>query len=74
MTLAFDDSTMLSGNVVRVPLPDSKTQNVYVYAPYVIVPYVSANLRTPTKVEQDVLSQSIVQHNGFNVISATNQR
>jgi hypothetical protein len=30
LTLSVDDLTMLSGEVVWVPSPDSKTQHVYV--------------------------------------------
>jgi hypothetical protein len=72
MTLIVDDITMLSGNFVRVPLSDSMTQRVYLFAPYVHVPYVAANFRTQYKVEQIVLPQSPAQHDGFYVANATN--
>jgi hypothetical protein len=72
MTFTIDDFTMLSGNFVCVPLPDSKTQHVYLFAPYVHVPYVTVDLRTQYKVEQIVLPQSTAQHYACYVVHATN--
>jgi ADP-ribose pyrophosphatase YjhB (NUDIX family) len=56
LTLILDDLAILSGAVVRVPLSDGKHALVYVYSDYVLVPYVNANLRTPTKVQQVVIA------------------
>jgi 8-oxo-dGTP pyrophosphatase MutT (NUDIX family) len=52
LTLTDDDFTLLSGKPVRVPLPVAYDQLVYVFSAYVPVPYVTANLRKPAKVEQ----------------------
>jgi ADP-ribose pyrophosphatase YjhB (NUDIX family) len=54
LTLTVDDLTMLSGNPLRVPLPASQHKLVHLFSASVHVPYVIANLRTPTKVEQAV--------------------
>jgi hypothetical protein len=69
LTLTVDDLTLLSGGVVRVPLHDDKYQLVYVYGASVHVPHVSANLRTLTKVDHVVISQSIVQQDSYCVVS-----
>jgi hypothetical protein len=44
---------------------------VYVYSASVHVPYVNANLRTPTRVEQVVVAQSAVHPDGYNVVATT---
>jgi hypothetical protein len=62
MTLTVDDLTLLSGNLVGVPLHASEHQFVHVFSASVHVPYVTAKLRTPTKVEQDVTALSIVHY------------
>jgi ADP-ribose pyrophosphatase YjhB (NUDIX family) len=65
LTLIVNDLTMLSGRDVREQLPDCKTLHIYVYAVFVHVPYVIANLRTQIKVERCEHSQSIVQLDSF---------
>jgi 8-oxo-dGTP pyrophosphatase MutT (NUDIX family) len=52
MTLTVDDSTWWRGSAIRVPLPDNKTQHVYVCVACVHVPFVTPNTRTSAKVEQ----------------------
>jgi 8-oxo-dGTP pyrophosphatase MutT (NUDIX family) len=70
LTLTVDDLTMLSSNPVQVPLPDGKYKLVYDYAVSVPEPYVTANLRTQSEVEQDVLTQSTINHDGTYVAPA----
>jgi 8-oxo-dGTP pyrophosphatase MutT (NUDIX family) len=53
-TLTVDDLNMLSNNPIRVPLPKGKRQLVYVFSAFVPVPYVTSNLRAPSKVEEVV--------------------
>jgi hypothetical protein len=56
---------VLSGNPVRVPLHDAgEHQLVHVFSASVHVPYVTANFRTPAKVEQVVTTQSNVYYDG----------
>jgi hypothetical protein len=69
--MTVDDHTMLSGNHVWVPLPDGHHHLVYIYLASVIVPYVTANLRTPIKVEHAVIAQSTVHLASSYVVPAT---
>jgi hypothetical protein len=69
LTLTVDYLTMLSGALVRVPLPDGKLQHVYVYSASVRVPYVNANLRTQAKIEH--ASQSTLHHDGSCFVPTT---
>jgi 8-oxo-dGTP pyrophosphatase MutT (NUDIX family) len=48
--------TMFNNVAVRIPLPEGKYHLVYVHAASVHVPYVTANLRLPAKVEQALTS------------------
>jgi hypothetical protein len=71
-TLTVDDLTLLSSNLVRVPLLVGKHQLVYVFASSVPVPYVTPNLRTPAKVEQAVTVHVIIHLDGtYYVIPST---
>jgi hypothetical protein len=71
-TLTADYLTLLSGNLVRVPLPTSQHQLVRVCsASLPFIPYVTANLRTPTKVEQAVFAQSTVHYDGTYTVPST---
>jgi 8-oxo-dGTP pyrophosphatase MutT (NUDIX family) len=67
VTLTVEDLTMLSGVVVRVPLPDSKLQHVNGYLASVPVMYVNTNLWTPTKIEH----VAIAHHDGSSVVPTT---
>jgi 8-oxo-dGTP pyrophosphatase MutT (NUDIX family) len=69
--LTVDDLILLSGSDNGVPSPVSDTHNVYIYVDDVHVPYMTANLRTSTKVEQLVLFQLIVNLNASYVVPAT---
>jgi hypothetical protein len=62
---------MLGGDAVCVPLPGGKYQLVYVDYASVLVPYVNANICTPTKVEQIVSSQSTIYLDRSYVVPAT---
>jgi hypothetical protein len=64
LAMAVDDFTILSGPHVCVPLPVGKCKFVSVCSASAHVRYVTGNLRTPTKVEQSIFSQSTVQPNG----------
>jgi ADP-ribose pyrophosphatase YjhB (NUDIX family) len=64
LTPPVDDLALLSGIHVRVPLPSSQHQLVYIFLASVHVPYVIANLRTPAKVEQVVNVESNIQSHG----------
>jgi 8-oxo-dGTP pyrophosphatase MutT (NUDIX family) len=52
--LTVDNLTLLSGKLVRMPLPAREYHPVYVFSLSVHVPYVNANMRTPAKVKQAV--------------------
>jgi hypothetical protein len=69
------DLALLSGNLVRVPLPLPQLAGqfhlVYVFSASIIAPYVAANLRTPTKVEQAITARSPVNRDGSYVAPAT---
>jgi 8-oxo-dGTP pyrophosphatase MutT (NUDIX family) len=67
-TLTVDDSTLMTIACVRATLHGDKFQRVYVYSASVLVPYMTASLRTPTKVEHTVSSQSTIHHDGTSVI------
>jgi 8-oxo-dGTP pyrophosphatase MutT (NUDIX family) len=72
MTPIVVDLSMLSGKVVRVLLPDSKTQHFYVYYASIHVPYGNNSLRTSAKVVRVVHSQSIVQRDDSDIVQASN--
>jgi hypothetical protein len=75
LALTIDDLAMLSGVDVRVPFIyfplASINSTANMYSTSVLVPYVNANLRPPTKVEQAVIAQSTVQPKGSYVVPAT---
>jgi 8-oxo-dGTP pyrophosphatase MutT (NUDIX family) len=71
LILTVDDLTMLSNNNVRVPLRASKHHLVYVVAAYLIVPYITANLRTKVEVSQVVTTQSTINPDGTYVVPST---
>jgi hypothetical protein len=71
LILTVDDFTLLSSNHVRVPLSARKHLLVCVFAAFVLVFYVTANLRTPAKVEQIVITQSTIHHDGTYVVPST---
>jgi hypothetical protein len=62
---------MLSDVPVRVALPEGQRQLVYVFSASVPVPYVTANLRTHAKLEQDATAQSTINSDGSYVVPAT---
>jgi hypothetical protein len=68
LALTVDDLTSLSGNHVRVPLPDNKHQLVHVFSASELVLYMIANLRTPTQVVQAAKSTTH-SHGIYNVPS-----
>jgi 8-oxo-dGTP pyrophosphatase MutT (NUDIX family) len=71
ITLTVDDLTLLSGAHFRVPLSGSQLYHVYVYAASVHVPFLSASMRTPANVEQAVVAQPIIYHDGTYIVPAT---
>jgi ADP-ribose pyrophosphatase YjhB (NUDIX family) len=73
LTLTFDDLTLLSDAPVRVALPERLRHLVYVFSASVPVPYVTTNLRTHAKLEQDVTStaQLTINPDGSYVVPAT---
>jgi hypothetical protein len=71
ITLTVDDLTFLSGAHFRIPLSGNQLHHVCVYAGSVHVPYVIANFRTLAKVEQAVVSQSVIYRDGTYVVPAT---
>jgi ADP-ribose pyrophosphatase YjhB (NUDIX family) len=71
LIVIIDDFAQFSDNHVRVPLIASKHQLVYVYAAYVPVPYVTANLRTLVNVDQVVTVQSTINLDGTYVVLAS---
>jgi hypothetical protein len=60
LTTTVDDLTMSSSNHVRVLLHEGKRKIVNVFSAYVVVPYVTSNLRAPTKVQQDDTSRPLI--------------
>jgi hypothetical protein len=60
LTFVFASRSMLASNHL-----------VYLFASFVPVPYVHANLRTPAKVEQAVIAQSTIYHDGTYVVPYT---
>jgi hypothetical protein len=56
MILTVDDCALLSGDVLRVPLLEGNNHLIYVYAAFAHVPKVNANLCTPAKVGQGVIT------------------
>jgi 8-oxo-dGTP pyrophosphatase MutT (NUDIX family) len=56
LTLTNADLILLSVTPVRVALPEGQSQLVYVFLAFVPVPYVTANLRTPAKLEHVVIA------------------
>jgi hypothetical protein len=70
-TLTVDNFTLLSSNHVRVPLQIGRHKLVYIFAASVPVHCVTANLRTPAKVEQAVIAQSTFHHDGTYVVPST---
>jgi hypothetical protein len=68
-TRTIDNFTLLRGNPVRVPSPARQHQSVYVFSVSAHAPYVTANLRTPAKVEQVVNALSTVHLGGTCVVS-----
>jgi 8-oxo-dGTP pyrophosphatase MutT (NUDIX family) len=71
LTLTCDDLTLLSNNPVRVSLPESEYQLVYVFSAYVPVPFVTAYVRTHAKLVQDVTAPSTTDLDGTYVVPAT---
>jgi hypothetical protein len=61
----------LSGNLVRVPLRVGYYHIVSVFSAFVHVPYVIANLRTPSKVEQAATAQSTIHSESTYVVPTT---
>jgi hypothetical protein len=61
-TLTADDLTFLSGHPVRVPLHAGWHHLVDVFSALIHVPYVTANIRTPTKVEQAGITLSTAHY------------
>jgi 8-oxo-dGTP pyrophosphatase MutT (NUDIX family) len=68
LTLTVDDLTLLSGNIVILPLCDGQYQLVYVFSAFVHVTYVTASLRTATKVKQVVTAQSTIYLYGYRIV------
>jgi 8-oxo-dGTP pyrophosphatase MutT (NUDIX family) len=69
LTLTIDDLTMLSDAPVRVALPEGQRQLVYIFsAASLPVPYVTANLRTHTKLEDVDTAQSTINPYGSYVV------
>jgi 8-oxo-dGTP pyrophosphatase MutT (NUDIX family) len=64
LTQTVDDLTMLNNNHFQVMLTHGKRELVYVYATFVPVSYVTANLRPPSKVSQLVATQSTINYDG----------
>jgi 8-oxo-dGTP pyrophosphatase MutT (NUDIX family) len=60
LTSIVDNLTMLSNNPVRMSLPEGKHHLAYVVSAFVPVPYVTSNLRAPSKVSQVVVAQSTI--------------
>jgi 8-oxo-dGTP pyrophosphatase MutT (NUDIX family) len=71
LILTHDDLTMLNDAPVRVAIHEGQQQLVYVFSPYVPVPYVTTHLRKPAQLEQVVTAQSTINHNGSYVVPAT---
>jgi ADP-ribose pyrophosphatase YjhB (NUDIX family) len=71
LTLTVDDLTLLSNNNERVPLPSCKHQIVYGFVANVLVLCVTANLRTPAKVNKAATAQSTINPDGSYVIPST---
>jgi 8-oxo-dGTP pyrophosphatase MutT (NUDIX family) len=71
LTLTVEDLMLSSGNHVRLPLSAGRCQLVHVFSASGHVPYVLANLRTPTKVERVVTAQSFFHHDGPYVAPTT---
>jgi 8-oxo-dGTP pyrophosphatase MutT (NUDIX family) len=71
LTVTIDDLTLLSGNLVRVPLPAGRHQLVHIFSASVRVPYVTVSLRTPTKVEHVVNPHSTIHPDGSYVVPTT---
>jgi hypothetical protein len=61
---------MLSEAPVRVALPEGQRKLVYVFSAFVPVPYVTAHLRTPAKLEQVVTAQSTINSDGSYAVPA----
>jgi hypothetical protein len=53
-----------------MPSPAGKRHFVCVHSVSVAIPYANANLRTPAKVQQAVIAQSTVHHDGSYAVSA----
>jgi ADP-ribose pyrophosphatase YjhB (NUDIX family) len=70
LILSLDDLTLLSDAPVRVALPEGQRQLVYVFSAYVLVPYVTANLRAPA--QRVVNVRSTIISDGSHVVPATN--
>jgi hypothetical protein len=71
ITLIVDYLTMLSGVDVRMPLFKGNYPLVYVYGTSNVVLHLTANLRTPIHIKEEVISQSAVQRDGPYVFPAT---
>jgi hypothetical protein len=69
MTLTVDGLTLLHGEEIHVPLPDSKAQHLYVYDASVHVPYVASHLCISTKVKEVALPKSTVRLDGSYVVA-----
>jgi ADP-ribose pyrophosphatase YjhB (NUDIX family) len=62
LILTFDDFTLLSDALARVALPEGQRQVVYVLLAFVLVPYVTDNLRTRDHLEQVVSAPSTINN------------
>jgi hypothetical protein len=71
LSLTHDDLTLPSNNPVQVSLREAKHRLVYVFSAYVPVTFISAIVRTPTKLIQDVTTQSTINLDGIHVVQAT---
>jgi 8-oxo-dGTP pyrophosphatase MutT (NUDIX family) len=72
LPMTVDDLTLFNGGAhVRLSLHGDKLSQMYVYSAFVHVPYANANLRTLAKVEEVVISQSIIHHDGYYVVQTT---
>jgi hypothetical protein len=61
---------MLNDAPVRVALLDGQ-QLVYAFSAYVIVPYVTAHLRTPAQLQEAVIAKSTINLDGSYVVPET---